>query len=76
VKLEDRTTPSTYYVTDDGDSFTDPNPGDNTGTLRQAIVDANNNSGADDIVFDTKYWSTSHTINLLNKRNRSSIHNS
>src|SRR5262245_62167839 len=56
--LEDRTTPSTFTVLNDGDDGgVDPAPspvldGSNngTGTLRQAIVNANANPGSDAIV--------------------------
>ena len=52
-RLEDRTVPSIFTVTNTGDNGgVNPNPGDGTGTLRQAIIDANANSGADDIVFN------------------------
>jgi hypothetical protein len=41
-----------FTVTNTGDnSGIDPLPGAGTGTLRQAIVDANNNTGPDQIVF-------------------------
>jgi hypothetical protein len=43
--LEDRTVPSTFWVTN-----TDDNPGE-AGTLRQAIIDADNNPGLDTIKF-------------------------
>src|SRR5438128_293985 len=41
-RLEDRTVPSTFTVTNTGDNGgVNPAPGAGTGTLRQAIVDAN-----------------------------------
>src|SRR5262245_48418696 len=42
-QLEDRTTPTTFFVT----SFNDSGPG----TLRQAIIDSNHTPGANDIEF-------------------------
>src|SRR5262245_20063457 len=53
-ELEDRRLPTTYLVTTNADSGVDPLPGDGTGTLRQAIVDANdhpNSGGPDEIHF-------------------------
>ena len=51
--LEERITPS----------FTVMNAGDTgAGTLRQAIIDANNSPGADTIVFDSTFFSTPRTI--------------
>jgi hypothetical protein len=42
---------ATFTVTNTGDDSMDPPPGAGTGTLRQAIVDANSNAGADTITF-------------------------
>jgi hypothetical protein len=53
--LEDRVTPATFLVTNTGDNNgTNPAAGAGTGTLRQAIVDANadTNSGLDTIAFN------------------------
>src|SRR6266404_113939 len=51
--LENRTLLSTYLVTNTGDNGgVNPAPGDGTGTLRQAIVDANNNAGTNVIGFN------------------------
>lgn len=51
--MESRTLLATFTVTSIGDNGgVDPVPGAGTGTLRQAIVDANNAAGADDIVFN------------------------
>ncbi len=50
--LESREVPATFTVTNTGDNGgVDPAPGDSTGTLRQAIVDANATPGADTIDF-------------------------
>ena len=50
--LEDRATPATFTVTNVGDnSGLNPAPNAGTGTLRQAMVDANANTGLDTIVF-------------------------
>lgn len=54
--LEDRTTPTTFVVNNTGDS--------GTGTLRQAITDANNNTGSDSITFDDTVFSSPQTILL------------
>src|SRR5262247_588569 len=44
---------TTFTVTNTGDNGgVDPAPGAGTGTLRQAIVDANNNPGLDTIAFN------------------------
>jgi hypothetical protein len=43
VELEDRSLPSTFMVTNTLDS--------GPGSLRQAVLDANGNAGADTIVF-------------------------
>jgi predicted outer membrane repeat protein len=53
--LEPRLLLSTYTVTSTADTATE-------GTLRQAILDANNNPGADTIVFDASFYSGPHTI--------------
>src|SRR5262249_3606488 len=46
--LEDRTVSSTFLVTNTGDNGgVNPAPGAGTGTLRQAIIDANAHAGAD-----------------------------
>src|SRR5262245_55896196 len=54
--LEGRLAPAVFTVTStDDNGGTNPNPGDNSGTLRQAIVDANahpNSGGPDEIHFD------------------------
>jgi titin len=51
--LEDRTLLSTYLVTNTGDNGgVNPAPFAGTGTLRQAIVDANANTGTDVIDFN------------------------
>jgi len=50
--LEDRTLPSTFLVTDTGDNAgVNPAVGAGTGTLRQAIVDANASPGPNVIAF-------------------------
>src|SRR5262245_3617239 len=55
----------TFTVTNTGDNGgLNPAPGANTGTLRQAIIDANNNPGADRIVFDIQPPGP-HTITIL-----------
>jgi hypothetical protein len=55
--LEDRTVPSTFTVSNTNDS--------GTGSLRQAILDANAAPGADVITFDPTAFSTAQTIRLL-----------
>src|SRR3954469_13919759 len=51
--LEDRAPPATFTVTNTGDNGgINPAPGAGTGTLRQAIIDANASSGADAIQFN------------------------
>lgn len=63
--LEDRAVPAVYHVTDLGDNGgVDPNPGDNTGTLRQAIVDANATPDDDTIDFDPSLFGTPQAITL------------
>src|SRR5262249_2197713 len=48
-----RTTATTFTVTNTGDNGgVNPAPGAGTGTLRQAIVDANANPGTDTIAFN------------------------
>jgi PKD repeat protein len=50
--LEDRTAPAVFTVTNTGDNGgVNPAPFAGTGTLRQAIIDANATSGADSITF-------------------------
>jgi hypothetical protein len=50
---------STFNVTNTGDNGgVDPSPGAGTGTLRQAIVDANANAGADMITFSASVTGT------------------
>ncbi len=50
--LEGRLAPAVYTVTNTGDNNGEnPAPGAGTGTLRQAIIDANHNGGADEIRF-------------------------
>src|SRR5262245_18121265 len=56
LSLEDRTTPTTFPVTDPGDS--------GPGKLRQAIDDANAAAGADKIVFDPTVFATPQTVSL------------
>lgn len=53
--LEERAVPATYTVTNTDDS--------GTGSFRQAVLDANNNSGADTIDFSS-YFDTPRTISL------------
>ena len=53
--LERRLCLSTYTVSSTADTTTG-------GTLRQAILDANNSAGADEIVFDASFYSGHHTI--------------
>jgi hypothetical protein len=55
--LEDRTVPSTFTVMNTSDS--------GAGSLRQAILDANAQAGADVINFDPAAFSTPSTIRLL-----------
>src|SRR5262245_53730814 len=55
--LENRDAPATFTV---------PNTGNNgTGSLRDAITQANATSAADTIVFDTSVFATPQTISLL-----------
>src|SRR5262245_59449827 len=50
--LEDRAVPATFTVLDtDDNGGVDPAVGAGTGTLRQAIIDANANTGTDTIAF-------------------------
>jgi hypothetical protein len=44
-------------------SVTNPNDG-GAGSLRQAIINANNAAGADTIIFDSTFFSTTRTISL------------
>lgn len=61
--LEDRVTPATFTVTNIGDNGgVNPTVGAGTGTLRQAIVDANAALTADNIVFDSSFSSGTNTI--------------
>jgi len=65
--LEDRSVPATFIVTTAADNAGGVNPtaGAGTGTLRQAIVDANATTEADTIVFDAAgVFATPQTINL------------
>src|SRR5262245_5573245 len=55
--LEDRLVPSTFTVMNTNDS--------GTGSLRQAILDANAAAGPDVINFDPTAFSTPQTIRLL-----------
>ena len=66
--LEDRAVPAIFTVTDLGDNGgINPNPGDGTGTLRQAVVDANATPDDDQIVFDgTLFAGGAQTIDLEN----------
>src|SRR5690348_2158454 len=58
ASLEDRTTPATFVVTSAADS--------GTGTLRDAINQANGSAGADTITFDTAgVFAAPQTIDLL-----------
>src|SRR5207253_2786252 len=60
--LEDRTLPSTLTVLNTGDNGgVNPAAGAGTGTLRQAIVDANAAAGADTIAFNIP-GAGAHTI--------------
>ena len=72
LNLEDRTVPSTFMVLNTNDDATNPTAsspldGSNngTGTLRQAIVNANANAGPDTIVFDSSISSGVNVIALL-----------
>lgn len=56
MSLEERATPTTFPVLNANDS--------GVGSFRQAITDANNNAGADEIVFDATVFATPQTINL------------
>jgi len=61
--LEDRLTPATFIVDNDGDNLgINPAPGANKGTSRQAIIDANATAGSDTIEFDTSFFNVSQTI--------------
>jgi len=61
--LEDRLTPATFIVDNDGDNLgINPAPGANKGTSRQAIIDANATAGSDTIEFDTTFFNVSRTI--------------
>jgi Calx-beta domain len=63
--LEDRAVPAIFTVTDLGDNGgVDPSPGAGTGTLRQAIVDANATPADDQIEFDASLFGTAQPINL------------
>src|SRR5262249_35679792 len=62
--LEDRWVPSTFTVTNTGDNAgVNPAPFAGTGTLRQAIIDANATIGADTINFNI-HRPAVQTINL------------
>jgi len=54
--LERRITPTTYFVTNAQDA--------GSGSLRQAVLDANAAGGADSIVFDAAVFATPQTITL------------
>src|SRR5262249_15471279 len=56
--LEDRAVPATFMVTNTADT--------GAGSLRQAIISANNSFGADTINFDPMIFSAGSTINLSN----------
>ena len=66
LDLEDRVMPATFTVTNIGDNGGgNPAPNAGTGTLRQAIIDANANPGADTIVFsDGSNSSTNFNIGV------------
>ena len=65
VTVEDRLAPATFTVTALGDNTgVNPPVGGGTGTLRQAIVDANAAAGPDVIDFDATLFATSKTISL------------
>src|SRR5262245_56452757 len=65
--LEDRAVPAVFTLTKlGGNGGVDPNPGDGTGTLRQAIVDANATPDDDQIVFDGSLFGTPQSITLEN----------
>src|SRR5262249_39297167 len=54
--LEGRIAPATFTVSNTNDS--------GTGSLRQAILNANSVTGADTIVFDSTFFATPRTISL------------
>src|SRR5262249_30022468 len=54
--LEDRTVPTTFFVSNTNDS--------GAGSLRQAVLDANANAGADVIQFAQPFFSAPQTITL------------
>src|SRR5689334_18927313 len=56
TNLEDRVTPATFTVLNTNDT--------GSGSLRQAVIDANGSAGADTIVFDTTAFASPQTINL------------
>src|SRR5687767_90764 len=65
VVLEERMVPTTFTVTNTGDNGgINPIPGGNTGTFRQAIVDANADTFADVITFNIAPGGL-QTINVL-----------
>ncbi len=55
-RLEDRTVPTTFWVNNTDES--------GPGSLRQAVADANGNSGPDVVNFDPAAFSTAKTIHL------------
>src|SRR5262245_13363218 len=64
--LEDRTVPATFTVTNSADT--------GSGSLRQAIINANALAGADDIVFNPSVFASGTTINLDNSNNDANGH--
>src|SRR5687767_8409817 len=68
--LETREVPATFTVTNTGDNGgSNPAAGANTGTLRQAIIDANANAnpGTVDLIQFTISGTGVQTISLLNE---------
>src|SRR5262245_42659553 len=54
--LESRLAPATFTVLNDADA--------GPGSLRQALLDANSHTGADDVAFDATFFATPKTIVL------------
>jgi hypothetical protein len=72
--LEDRAVPAVFTVTGLGDNGgINPNPGDGTGTLRQAIVDANATPDDDQIVFDPSLFGSPASPQSINLENTLTI---